>query len=1331
MEISVEQPPRKQSAVSEETMDEDEDLEKALQLSLDDKTQGEITQESASLGNQGFEEFLGRVFNFFMEMFSSSLLSSGTNVVPFSKLVLDLVKQSKNETLKIHRAKWFVREISSGISRFLGLPSQHQKLPRQEMMSLVTCLRALKNLLSPLNDSQRSHMPVGEPTNPICSVHGIPAVRRRCAKNGPNLNRRFYVCGKEKEQRCNYFEWADEAEKGRYKKSESEFHNIVTEQFWNSSSSSGVLHNRLCDLLEEEILGEESGYEVSLVATPGSREKKGEDYSLKSVYTRKDIEQEYEDGVFCSKEKLQDIDNAEALVKDELADTHELSRAMCSDRSALLLEAALDMVVLVADHKTDGISRWFSLLCELTMSTNKHSSVRSLATKVLKSLCCGNHNLYHSVRDNHSFQFFLRRLYHLSALQLASAIIVKEKARQCSADWRGKAVSWSNLKLGDLIGTNELVPEDAITEANVKKIGKTLDDLWTIVKNRGSSWRQFCGLPFLPHSHRDNTEGAGGDHREAEMHLAGTPPVVALFWIACSFVGNNQVKVLRLIDFALHKKHGNAVESEKQDGIPDGFVDSGVKASKPEEFLVELEVEETVKVALNMVRDGKTSELRRGGYHIISKLIELYPSHARLAVFERLIPAVENVGLLGKAGVEFLNLLQVLAHSLGVSNSFGTIADSFVDAFIQQHDALKYDRPNGEWLVLETGTGSSTSRKKFDLFPCSFCSKPQHPGPKEAGNKSVDRSDQAGSRKAGNKGEANTTSNLVSTRSASSRKKWHPDQISPYTRNRPDSDKTSNEFNLFYKLRCRLAISDFHINISDPRGRYVKVLHVYFTPRPVSDISMLKSDNYAEKWQKFVTLNLPKGATRASVSLSHPIVASNIKIEFSEFFERPGEGTRSADGSMLVHCPRCTRPVTNAHGVCGNCGEVAFQCRKCRHINYDRLDAFICKECGYCPMGSFSFELNAGAATNAIAITNDKDRDKAAKMLGLASSIQEELAETLAEKLRLLNRKKQDSHTDLGLFFEPGIQQAFLGLPPSEYEEGKEKHSSFPLDRLDKQGAVVKFIARPDASHGSGPRALSAADRSERTRSLIRLARQIRDESGSSGDRRVGRGISLDNLEEFLESANVLDSPPPRPQASGRSSEGADMNNNHHQEKRRKKGEECQKLLLMMREAGREKYELRRRLDAWECLNSGELVVSTSSFDVAVHDISFSPSHCSGCSATVAYHLLELWHKLFIVAPSQVSIDQRFLEILLQEEPTIQSKGLVESKKQAVVSIATKSEEGAKMVLKELRKRLVASQDMNCAEILGKVMEVEGFSMSKDYAQLAVEVLSTRMTNPE
>ncbi len=35
-------------------------------------------------------------------------------------------------------------------------------------------------------------------------------------------------------------------------------------------------------------------------------------------------------------------------------------------------------------------------------------------------------------------------------------------------------------------------------------------------------------------------------------------------------------------------------------------------------------------------------------------------------------------------------------------------------------------------------------------------------------------------------------------------------------------------------------------------------------------------------------------------------------------------------------------------GVCTNCGENVFQCHKCRTINYDEKDPFLCNSCGFC-----------------------------------------------------------------------------------------------------------------------------------------------------------------------------------------------------------------------------------------------------------------------------------------------------------------------------------------------------------------------------------------------
>ena len=47
-----------------------------------------------------------------------------------------------------------------------------------------------------------------------------------------------------------------------------------------------------------------------------------------------------------------------------------------------------------------------------------------------------------------------------------------------------------------------------------------------------------------------------------------------------------------------------------------------------------------------------------------------------------------------------------------------------------------------------------------------------------------------------------------------------------------------------------------------------------------------------------------------------------------------------AAAAEALHCPRCSRLVTDAHGVCGYCRENAYQCRSCRNINYERRDPF-------------------------------------------------------------------------------------------------------------------------------------------------------------------------------------------------------------------------------------------------------------------------------------------------------------------------------------------------------------------------------------------------------
>jgi len=373
--------------------------------------------------------------------------------------------------------------------------------------------------------------------------------------------------------------------------------------------------------------------------------------------------------------------------------------------------------------------------------------------------------------------------------------------------------------------------------------------------------------------------------------------------------------------------------------------------------------------------------------------------------------------------------------------------------------------------------------------------------------------------------------------------------------------------------------------------------------------------------------------------------------------------------------------------------------------------------------------------SNAIAITNDAVFDKSIEMYGTASSIQEGLKEKLGEKLRSLKQKKQNSEPETDSFYDPVMERAFLGLlPVGENEDGKDTQEFQVLDRLDKQGSVVKYVAHPENNFGDSGRSNSTTDRSERARSLLRLARQIRSESSSSSDRRrstdiiirhLGR-VSLQNLEDENELLEILESG-----NSGSKDQDDDKNSDDKAPKDKEKSqraeiEECQKMLLLLREAWRESYELRRRIDAWKCLNSGALVKSIPWDSTTDRSFSFSPSHCSLCGGSIALHILVLWLKLFLVAPGQVRVNEQFFRILFEDDSSGQSKGLQEIKKQVIISIATNSGQGAEMVLRELEKRLKASRDMYCAGILGKIMEIEGFGMITEYAELAMEILASQ-----
>ncbi|XP_067662559.1 E3 ubiquitin-protein ligase UBR4-like [Haliotis asinina] len=165
-------------------------------------------------------------------------------------------------------------------------------------------------------------------------------------------------------------------------------------------------------------------------------------------------------------------------------------------------------------------------------------------------------------------------------------------------------------------------------------------------------------------------------------------------------------------------------------------------------------------------------------------------------------------------------------------------------------------------------------------------------------------------------------------------------------------------------------ISKISLRISDlKRTKMVRSLNIYYNNRSVQAVVELK--NRPGLWHKARKVTLTAGQTDVKVEFPIPIVACNLMIEYADFFDN-----LQATAETL-QCPRCSASVPANPGVCGNCGENVFQCHKCRAINYDEKDPFLCNACGFCKYAKFEFTLTAKPCCAVDPIESEDDRKKA------------------------------------------------------------------------------------------------------------------------------------------------------------------------------------------------------------------------------------------------------------------------------------------------------------------------------------------------------------------
>ena len=409
--------------------------------------------------------------------------------------------------------------------------------------------------------------------------------------------------------------------------------------------------------------------------------------------------------------------------------------------------------------------------------------------------------------------------------------------------------------------------------------------------------------------------------------------------------------------------------------------------------------------------------------------------------------------------------------------------------------------------------------------------------------------------------------------------------------------------------------------------------------------------------------------------------------------------------------------------------------------------------------------MTAGIASNAVAIIDQEGFNRAMKLLNIAMRRSGDLKATLKKKITAVTtvKHKRGSLVDdnAGEFdkYNVHLKRALLGELPKSIGKVSDISSS-----ESKSGRRGPPSLNPRAQANSR---ISSA--SSKARSLLNLARQLRNETegiidgdrtsradlrqallnigGSGGIEFFEDGPMGENEGDIFGVINSVDNMPDslsrlvaNIQAKVRSnSSGPSGGNDSSNYERRaassgagtKSGdghtsktgqvdlEECNKLYQQFREAERESFELHRTVNAWNRLNRNALV------DMGSMHSSFVPSLCSTCCDPVTVHLLMLVFELFEIegVASEIEVTQDFVRSLFYEGSRL-SPELQRLKRNTIITLVQSSNEGAKLVLNELSRRLTVARDDVSAEILGALLG-KSFSLSEEYLKLAIEVMGS------
>lgn len=355
---------------------------------------------------------------------------------------------------------------------------------------------------------------------------------------------------------------------------------------------------------------------------------------------------------------------------------------------------------------------------------------------------------------------------------------------------------------------------------------------------------------------------------------------------------------------------------------------------------------------------------------------------------------------------------------------------------------------------------------------------------------------------------------------------------------------------------------------------------------------------------------------------------------------------------------------------------------------------------------------------NAVAIVEEEQFQTSMAMLRVANKRQADTTKKLTALLQK-HQKHGDNLNELSLY-GPHLKRALTGsLPKSFVDDKPEVSTSTKPGRTSTSSSRSRLLslARSLRQDGDG----LGGSRGEFLRQALlgssglgggddymddALLNALSGGSGSSGD-------PLSRLVATIQSRSNASGG-----GDGRSSGEGDGTEKAENKAKQSPAEECRRLYMQKREAERESWELNRRIDAWNHLNSDNLCAKMSSRGGA-----YMATDCSVCCSKVAHMNLSLLHAAFqaSISQSEHTVSRELVRLLLQESEEL-DPALKDLKRQVIITLASKSESASALVLTELQLRLSAMQDRTSAQILGDLVQMDFKGVDK-FIDLAVSVL--------